>query len=258
MLYLLQCETFDPSRGVMKEQEKGDIEVGKQRGTGMIDLKDFRIFSGLKEKDLQKLRKNARKIRYDRGEIIFPEGGPAFGFYLVYEGRVKVVKRSMRGKSQILKIVGPGEILGETTLFDKGSHNAYAKTLGPVIVGFIERGDFFYFLERHPKTIFRIYENLAVELKAFQNKLAERSYSSSKERLARLILHLGKSEVELSRAELAEMAGVSSKTAIRTLSELEARGIISIENRKINILREDSLQKIMEPFSQTLNPNLII
>jgi DNA-binding transcriptional regulator YhcF (GntR family) len=69
---------------------------------------------------------------------------------------------------------------------------------------------------------------------------------------------LGKSGVELSRAELAEMAGVSSKTAIRTLSELESRGIISIESRRIKILREEYLQKIMEPFSIELDPNLII
>ncbi len=224
----------------------------------MIDIKDFRIFADLKEKDLEKLREATRKIQYGRGEIIFQEGAPAFGFYLVFDGMVKLVKRSMRAKSQILKIVGPGEILGETTLFDKGSHNAYAKTLVPVIVGFIERGDFFYFLERHPKTIFRLYEKLSEELKAFQNKLAERSYSSSKERLARLILHLGKSGVELSRAELAEMAGVSSKTAIRTLSELEGRGIIAIESRKIKILRDEYLQKMMEPFSIELDPNLII
>ena len=224
----------------------------------MIDLKDFHIFSDLKEKDLEKLREGTRKIKYGQGEIIFQEGAPAFGFYLIFEGMVKLVKRSMRAKSQILKIVGPGEILGETTLFDKGSHNAYAKTLEPVVVGFIERGDFFYFLERHPKTIFRLYERLAEELKAFQNKLAERSYSSSKERLARLILYLGKSGVELSRAELAEMAGVSSKTAIRTLSELESRGIISIESRKIKILREDYLLKIMEPFPVDLHENLII
>jgi CRP/FNR family transcriptional regulator len=224
----------------------------------MIELKDFRILSDLKEKDLEKLRESVRKINYGRGEIIFQEGAPAFGFYLVFEGMVKLVKRSMRAKSQILKIVGPGEILGETTLFDKGSHNAYAKTLDPVTVGFVERGDFFYFLERHPKTIFRVYEKLSEELKAFQNKLAERSYSSSKERLARLILHLGKSGVELSRAELAEMAGVSSKTAIRTLSELEGRGIIAIESRRIRILREEYLQKIMEPFSVDLNANLII
>ena len=224
----------------------------------MIDLRDFHIFSDLKEKDLEKLRDSTRKIKYGHGEIIFQEGAPAFGFYLIFEGMVKLVKRSMRAKSQILKIVGPGEILGETTLFDKGSHNAYAKTLEPVVVGFIERGDFFYFLERHPKTILRLYERLSEELKAFQNKLAERSYSSSKERLARLILYLGKSGVELSRAELAEMAGVSSKTAIRTLSELESRGIISIESRKIKILREDYLLKIMEPFPVDLHANLII
>jgi len=224
----------------------------------MIDLKDFRIFSDLKDKELDKLREGLRHIKYGRGEIIFMEGAPAFGFYLIFEGLVKLVKRSMRAKSQILKISGPGEILGETTLFDKGSHNAYAKTLGAVTVGFIERGDFFYFLERHPKTSFRLYEKLSDELKAFQNKLAERSYSSSKERLARLILHLGNGGVELSRAELAEMAGVSSKTAIRTLSELESRGIISIESRKIKILREEYLQKIIEPYASSLNPNLII
>ncbi|HEX32190.1 MAG TPA: Crp/Fnr family transcriptional regulator [Candidatus Acetothermia bacterium] len=227
-------------------------------GVDMTELKDFRIFADLKEKELQKLQENSRKIKYGRGEIIFPEGAPAFGLYLVFDGMVKLVKRSMRAKSQILKIVGPGELLGETTLFDKGSYNAYAKTLSPAVIGFIERGDIFYFLERHPKTIFRMYSRLSEELKAFQNKLAERSYSSSKERLARLILHLGKSGVELSRAELAEMAGVSSKTAIRTLSELESRGIIAIESRKIKILREEYLQKIMEPFSMDLNPNLII
>ena len=236
----------------------GERAAAGKGETGTTDLKDFRIFSDLKDKDLEKLREGVRRIQYGPGEIIFQEGAPAFGFYLIFEGMVKLVKRSMRAKSQILKIAGPGEILGETTLFDKGSHNAYAKTLDPVIVGFVERGDFFYFLERHPKTIFRFYEKLSEELKAFQNKLAERSYSSSKERLARLILHLGKSGVELSRAELAEMAGVSSKTAIRTLSELESRGIIAIESRRIKIIREDYLQKIMEPFSVDLKANLII
>jgi CRP/FNR family transcriptional regulator len=246
--------TPDPSAEVIGER----VGIEGHEGVSMVELKDFRIFSDLKAKDLDKVRQSVRQISYGRGEIIFMEGAPAFGFYLIFDGMVKLVKRSMRAKSQILKIVGPGEILGETTLFDKGTHNAYAKTLDAVTVGFVERGDFFYFLERHPQTVFRLYEKLAEELKAFQNKLAERSYSSSKERLARLILHLGKGGVELSRDELAEMAGVSSKTAIRTLSELEGRGIIAIESRKINILREDYLQKMMEPFAPPLNPNLII
>jgi len=221
-------------------------------------LRDFRVFADLKKDDLEKLASMIRHIDYGQDELIFMEGAPAFGFYLVFSGAVKVVKRSAKGKSQILKIVGPGGMLGETTLFDKTVHNAYAKTLVPSKVGFIERGDFFYFLERHPKVIFRFFERLSLELKAFQNKLAERSYASSKERLARLILALGKLGVELSRGELAEMAGVSSKTAIRTLGELESRGIIALENRRIKIIKEDYLKRLVEPFSLPVDSSTII
>lgn len=224
----------------------------------MVELKDFRVFSDLKKDELEKLEGLIRYIDYGPDELIFMEGAPAFGFYLVFEGAVKLVKRSAKGKSQILKIVGPGGILGETTLFDKTVHNAYAKTLLPSKVGFIERGDFFYFLEHHPKVIFRFFERLSLELKAFQNKLAERSYASSKERLARLILALGKMGIELSRGELAEMAGVSSKTAIRTLGELESRGIIALENRRIKILKEDYLKRLVEPFSLPTDSSTII
>ncbi|HAF70169.1 MAG: Transcriptional regulator, Crp/Fnr family [Acetothermia bacterium 64_32] len=224
----------------------------------MVELKDFRVFADLKAEDLEKLGQLIRKIDYGADELIFMEGAPAFGFYLVFSGAVKLVKRSAKGKSQILKIVGPGGLLGETTLFDKGVHNAYAKTLVPSTVGFIERGDFFYFLEHNTKVIFRFFERLSLEVKAFQNKLAERSYASSKERLARLILALGRSGIELSRSELAEMAGVSSKTAIRTLGELEARGIISLDNRKINVLKEEYLRRLMEPFAVSVDDAVII
>ncbi len=224
----------------------------------MVELKDFKIFSDLGQKDLSELESKIRKIKYGRGEIIFQEGAPAFGFYLVFEGHVKLVKRTLGGKKQILKLVGPGEIVGETTLFDKGVHIAYAKTLNKSVVGFIERGDFFDFLTRHPPVAFRLFEKLSEELKAFQCKLAERSYNGSKERLARIILKLGESGIELSRTELAEMAGVSSKTAIRTLGELEERGVITVDDRKITVLDQKSLEAMAEPFPFRLDDNLII
>ncbi|MBI1730449.1 Crp/Fnr family transcriptional regulator [Candidatus Acetothermia bacterium] len=224
----------------------------------MTEIRDFKVFSDLGPKDSAVLDNLVRRIRYGQGEIIFQEGAPAFGFYLIFDGRVKLVKRTLGGKKQILKLVGPGETIGETTLFDKGVHIAYAKTLTKGEVGFIERGDFFGFLERHPGVIFRMFEKLSEELKAFQCKLAERSYNGSKERLARIILKLGESGVELSRTELAEMAGVSSKTAIRTLGELEDRGVIAVNDRAITVLDPDSLQKMAEPFPFVLNDSLII
>jgi len=224
----------------------------------MTELRDFKIFSDLGPRDLAALEGVVRRIKYGQGEIVFQEGAPAFGFYLIFDGRVKLVKRTLGGKKQILKLAGPGETIGETTLFDKGVHIAYAKTLTPSEVGFIERGDFFGFLERHPPVVFRMFEKLSEELKAFQCKLAERSYNGSKERLARIILKLGESGVELSRTELAEMAGVSSKTAIRTLGELEDRGVIAVNDRAITVLDPESLQKMAEPFPFALNDSLII
>lgn len=225
---------------------------------GMIELREFKVFSDLGPRELAELDKLVRRIKYGRGEIIYQEGAPAFGFYLIFEGRVKLVKRTLSGKKQILKLMGPGELAGVTTLFDKGVHIAYTKTLERSLVGFVERGDFFSFLEKHPPVTFRFFESLSEELKAFQCKLAERSYNGSKERLARIILKLGESKVELSRTELAEMAGVSSKTAIRTLGELEERGVIAVSDRKLTVLEPDSLEKMAEPFPFVLGDGLII
>lgn len=224
----------------------------------MVSLKEFRVFAELGLRELGEFEGLIKRIKYGRGEIIFQEGAPAFGFYLIFSGRVKLVKRTLGGKKQILKLLGPGEMIGETTLFDKGVHIAYAKTLEDSEVGFIERGDFFDFLTKNTPVVFRIFERFSTELKAFQCKLTERSYNGSKERLARLILKVGESGVELSRTELAEIAGVSSKTAIRTLGELEERGFISVKERKITILDEESLQALAEPFPISLDDNLII
>lgn len=224
----------------------------------MVKLSKFKIFSDLSPKSISELEKTTKRINYGAGEIIFQEGAPTFGLYLLFEGRVKLVKRTLGGKKQILKLSGAGEILGETTLFDKGSHVAYAKTLQDSQVGFIERGDFFHFLEKNTSASFRIFEHLSEQLKAFQCRLAERSYNGSKERLARLILKLGESGIELSRTELAEIAGVSSKTAIRTLGDLEDRGFISVQDRKITVLEEESLMNLAEPFPVSLDESIII
>lgn len=224
----------------------------------MEDLGNVKIFSDLDERSLGQLQDEIKYIEYGPEEIIFQEGAPSFGFYIIHEGLVKLVKRTLRSKRQILKMAGPGEFIGETTLFDKGAHIAFAKTLTDTKVGFIERGNFFYFLENHTEIVFRIFAKMSEELKAFQSKLAERSYNSSKERLARFILRLGNEGIELSRSELAELAGVSSKTAIRTLGELEDRGFIKMKDRKIEILDEESISKLATTLPISLDKNLII
>jgi len=226
------------------------------------------LFSDLDEEAQEKLRRMSRPLHYPKGEVIFEEGEPAFGFYIICRGKVKLAKHSLTGKKQILKLLGPGEILGEKTLFDREVYTAYAETIEETTLHFLEREPFIAFLKEHPEVALRFIEKLSRELKAFQDKLMETSYEGSTKRLARLLLLLGKQYgtqgekgldigVELSRQELAELAGISTETAIRILSRLKDRGLIALEGPKIYILDREGLGELAEPFLITLKENLL-
>lgn len=226
------------------------------------------IFSELDAKDLSRIREMSRTLEYPKGEIIFQEGEPAFGVYIICKGKVKLAKHSLKGKVQILKLLGPGEILGEKTLFDREVYTAYAETLEETRVHFIERGPFLAFLRDHPDVALRFIEKLARELKGFQDKLMEASYEGSLERLSRLLLMMAKQYgihtdrgidigVELSRQELAELAGISTETAIRMLSRMKQRGLIALEGSKIYLTDRDGLTELAEPFLVSLKENLL-
>lgn len=226
------------------------------------------LFADLDAQTLEKIRKMSRSLQYPKGEVIFQEGEPAFGLYIICKGKVKLAKHSLRGKKQILKLLGPGEVLGEKTLFDREVYTAYAETLEETTLHFIEREPFMAFLREHPEVTLRFVEKLARELKAFQDKLMEASYEGSLERLSRLLLLMGKQYgvqteqgldigLELSRQELAELAGVATETAIRMLSRLKDRGLIALEGSKIYIVDREGLSKLAEPFLITLKENLL-
>ncbi len=226
------------------------------------------VFANLEEKGLKELRAMARPVSYDKGELIFQEGEPAFGFYMICAGKVKLAKHSPQGKKQILKLLGPGEMLGEKTMFDREVYTAYAQTLESTKMNFYQREPFISFLERHPSVALKIIEKLSLEIKAFQDRLIETSYEGSDERLARLLLMMaqvyGVPEergvyvgVDLSRSELAELAGISTETAIRTLSSFKEQGYVELEGPKIYIRDRERLSKIAEPFEIKLKENLI-
>ena len=208
-----------------------------------------------------------RPMQLDRGEAVFHEGMPAFGLYILCQGKVKLAKHTRGGRSQILKLLGPGEILGEKTLFDQETYTCYAKTLEPSRLMFIPREDFLAFVKRHPEVAIRLIEKLSRELKVFGDRLVEITSRSAKERVARVLLELARAfgeereegldiGVELPRAELAEMASVSTETAIRILSELKERDILALPGHRIVIKRLDALQGLVHPFRTFLRENL--
>lgn len=226
------------------------------------------MFNQLSPKDRKRLQEMSRTLEFPRGEIIFQEGEPAFGVYIICAGKVKLAKHSLKGKIQILKLLGQGEVLGEKTLFDREVYTAYAQALEDTRVHFIERAPFLTLLREHPEISIQFIEKLSRELKGFQDKLMEASYEGSLERLSRLLLMMAKQYgvetergidigVSLSRQELAELAGISTETAIRMLSRMKDRGLIAMDGQKIFLVDREGLNAIAEPFLVSLKENLL-
>lgn len=226
------------------------------------------IFTSLAPKERARLQETSRTYEIPRGEIVFREGEPAFGIYIICQGKVKLAKHSLKGKIQILKLLGPGEILGEKTLFDREVYTAYAQALEDTRVHFVERAPFVTLLREHPEISIQFIEKLSRELKGFQDKLMETSYEGGLERLSRLLSMMARQYgvetdqgidigVKLSRQELAELVGVSTETAIRLLSRMKDRGLIAMDGPTIVITDRDGLNRIAEPFLVSLKENLL-
>lgn len=217
---------------------------------------------------MEELRPSLRPLEYEAGRIIFEEGEPVFGVYLINRGKVKLAKRSPGGRRQILKLVGPGEILGEEALFHEPVYSAHARALERTETGFVTIEELRAFLEAHPRVALKLLEHLSQEIKGFQNKLLETSYESSLERIARLLLSIADKwgeegdgglyiGVRLSRRELAELAGVASETASRLLARLREREILALDGARIIILDRERLEELAEPLCVDLRESLL-
>lgn len=245
------------------------MEAGRIRGCNDCHQEACSwIFTELRPEEFAQFTRLVQHVSYEAEEAIFQEGALPFGVYIVCRGKVKVVEKSANGKRQILKIIQSGEILGEESLFVDGGYTTFARTLEPSTLAFIPKERFLQFIKDHPSVAFKLLEKLARELVAFRSKLVEVAYGSSEERLARLLVAIGRQcgrpeggkldlGLDLSRAELAELAGIAPETAIRTLARLCEAKLIQLEGHRIILLDPEGLQRLAKPLPVTVRENLL-
>lgn len=191
-------------------------------------------------------------LEYERGQTLFPQGAPQYGYYIVCEGAVKLVRRLAQGKKLIVALLGPGDILGlEAT--QAGRFGLEAEALERTRVGFIDKTDFAGLLERYPRLAAALVQKLSDEVAHLQRRLVATARQGARSKLAYLLLQLAEThgrkhpkgiliDLTLTRSELAEMAGVARETASLTLSHLKSRGLIALEGRKLLIRDKAGLE----------------
>ncbi len=108
------------------------------------------LFSGLDEAQQVSLQQKMGQTTLRRGETLFDEGDLGDRLYIVTEGKVKLGHTSNDGRESLLAVLGPGEILGELTLFDPGPRSTTATAVSPATLLHLQHTDLMEIVEANP------------------------------------------------------------------------------------------------------------
>jgi CRP/FNR family transcriptional regulator, cyclic AMP receptor protein len=192
---------------------------------------------------------------YPEGAVLFLEKGDPRGVFVLCAGQVKLSISSSSGKTLILRIAQPGEILGLMAALSGSPYEVTAETLRPCQIAFIRRNDFLQFAAKHPEVSHKVIHQLSTLYTGACEQLRTVGLSASApEKLARLLLELAANgtetkqgtqlKVPLTHEEIAEVIGSTRETVTRTLSQFKRRQLVTLQGSTMTISNRAALESI--------------
>jgi len=218
-------------------------------------VREFSSLKALNKDELLRMADCKTSYTIKKGEPIFEEGDSVNGIFCVKDGVCKLSKLSANGKDQIVKLVKPGELLGQRSLISDEPANLTAVALEDMEVCFIPKSEIMGFFNENNQFSMNVMKTICGDLKEADDHMVSMAQKSVKERLAETLLHLedtfGKNEdgtlhIQLSREELAGMIGTATESCIRLLSEMNKSGLIGLVGKKIAIIDRNKLKRMAE------------
>ena len=190
---------------------------------------------------------------YPAAAMLFVEGQPARGVFLLCKGRVKLSMTSREGKTLILRIITPGEILGLHAAVSETPFQATAETLEPCQVNFVKREDFLRFLRDHGEASIHAAKQLSSSYQIACEQVRSLGLSqSAPEKLARFLLECSEKgqvttrgvrvQLNLTHEEIGQIIGTSRETVTRTLSEFKSKHLAEVKGSTLVVENKSALE----------------
>jgi len=216
-----------------------------------LELKDIPLFKGLSPRLLRDLEGIGLSREFEKDQMLFSQGDPAGGFYVLLSGRVKVMKLSSQGKSQILGVLGPGDTVGEVPVFEGGTYPAYAQAMDRCSTIFFPRDRFVALIRSNSDLALGMMAILSRRLRRLTALAESLSLKEVPARVAQYLLDLKEIQGEevllnAKKGEVAEMLGTTPETLSRVLSRFSAQKIIRVEGSRIKIANTQALEDLAE------------
>ena len=216
-----------------------------------------RIFSDLPRPVLAALDAISSSVTYPKEAILFFEGQEPSGVFVLCQGRVRLSTNSADGKSIIVGIAEPGELVGLPGTLSGKVHELTAEALEPVHADFVPRDAFIQFLREHGEAALCAAETLT---DIYHSTLLEVRYlgfsGSTAEKLARFLLDLPatpfqnnghlQATLTLTHREIGEMIGSSRETVTRLFAHFKRERLIKIHGPTLLIIDKAGLAELLE------------
>lgn len=190
---------------------------------------------------------------YKRKHILYAAGQRPKYVYHVISGKVKTNKTNDEGKELITKIYGPGEFLGYSTILEQLNYKEDAQVMEDAVLMLIPKEDFLQLISCDINIAAQFIRIITHNILEQEEKLLNFAYNSLRKKVAYGLIqlfddtnkeHTGKPQLDLTRKNIAHLAGVAPESLIRTLSDFKEEKLIDLEDGKIILLNEIKLRDL--------------
>jgi CRP-like cAMP-binding protein len=228
------------------------IEPRHVAGSKLAVLRAHPIFSDLDAEAFEQLGRYVKPATFKRGATIFSKGDPGSSLIAVISGTVKISVSSPDGRSAILNLIGPGEIVGEVAVLDGQARTADATANSNCEIFVIDRREFLPFVRSQPALAMKFIELLCTRLRWTSDQVEQVILQDLPGRLASALIRLTERHkaakdnrtIAVTQQEISEMVGMSRESINKQLRAWAMRNWVRLEHGAIVVLDLEPLQEI--------------
>ena len=215
-------------------------------------MSEFALMEGLDAADLAEIERAAFLRVFQEGEFLYLPGDASNAAFFLASGRGKVFRLSTHGKELILDILGAGHLFGVTGVLRSEPRETFTEALERAAVWVVRASRFRALLTKRSEVALKLAQLLGHRQSLLERRLLDIAYKKAPQRLAELLLQLGKTHgihdargillpMKLSQSVLGNLVGMSREMVNITLSELKRSGLVLLVDGRVVIRNPEAL-----------------
>ncbi len=228
----------------MREQK--NIENKPEESNAIIPFENI-----LNEEEIERIKSHSNVVNYLKNDVIFKQNTRTSHVMYILSGLIKIYRESKNNKTKIIKLGISGEFLGLNSVFGEETFSYSSAALEKTVVYIIDRSVFENVISNNGQYAHEILKTITSENLGIFKRLISQSQKQLPGRIADIIMYFSEKiyhshnfDFPLTRTELAELAGTTKESLIRTLTEFKNDKIIELDGKKVNIKSYDIIKTL--------------